>query len=281
MAGSLAVTAFSILGTGTAAQAQLYGIDNTSQNFGSGPIYRIDTTTGAATLAGTIVGVNNVTQPGLEILNGIFYASNVFVDGAFRFGRVNLGTGAFTSLYSYQAASLQGLAVNPTTGLFYSVEIKGPNDYSLISITTSGITSTIASVAVPIVGMAYDSGGDILYAVDDNNLYTVNTTSGVLTQLGSHGQGFSSLGLAYDDATDTLYMNRGSSNNAALFTLNKTNGTATLVGLNGPVGVNGIAGLAFAQARSVAAPEPGTCLLLAAGLLPVVARRSFQRRRKA
>jgi hypothetical protein len=90
-------------------------------------------------------------------------------------------------------------------------------------------------------------------------------------------------GIAYNNATNTLYLNTGTDpnhtliNNNSLYTLNTTTGAATLVGSNATVfagGSQGIDGIAFLGAT----PEPSSITLLGIGAVSLIASR--WRRRK-
>lgn len=83
----------------------------------------------------------------------------------------------------------------------------------------------------------------VLYTVriDDNTLRRIDTTTLGFTDIGSLGTSFNFGGLGYANATQTLYMIGGRSNDA-LYTVNTTTGAATLVGIHG---VNDLFGLEF------------------------------------
>jgi DNA-binding beta-propeller fold protein YncE len=90
-------------------------------------------------------------------------------------------------------------------------------------------------------GMAYDPASDTLYWVPgrgNNNLYTINRTTGAASLIGAHGIN-DLFGLEFDTSTGTLYGSQfsGGSN---LFTLNTGTGAATLIGNMG-LGMGGLA----------------------------------------
>ncbi len=77
-------------------------------------------------------------------------------------------------------------------------------------------------------------------------LHTINTTDGTTQLVGFLGINSFQLGLAYDEGTQTMFLNVGDPLNA-LYTVDVKTGAATLVGPNGIVG-GGINGLAMESA---------------------------------
>ena len=112
-----------------------------------------------------------------------------------QFGKVNLSTGAFTSIGSGLSVGTGGLvqgpgnsllslgfngdlnSINPTTGVLSVVGATGLGDCSLP-------TSPCGSNSANIIGKV----GSSLYATDfANNLYTINPTTGAATLIGATG----------------------------------------------------------------------------------------------
>jgi hypothetical protein len=97
--------------------------------------------------------------------------------------------------------------------------------------------------------MAFDNNHGILYAAgpgdETQSLYTVDTTTGTATLIGSTGINSYFVGLEYNEANDTLYMladpDNSDSGFSNLYSLNTTTGDATLIG---STGVNLLDGLA-------------------------------------
>jgi hypothetical protein len=143
------------------------------------------------------------------------------VNGAGTFGTIDLDTGAFT-LVGSMGQRVSGLgeaggklfATNweDATGTLYAVN---PANGSLSSVGNSGI--------------AYDDLGSTLtglYATGvDNNLYSLNATTGAATLIGATGLTIGDF-VGLSDNSGTLYYADGTN----LYTLSTTTGAATLLG---------------------------------------------------
>ena len=87
--------------------------------------------------------------------------------------------------------------------------------------------------------LTYDANHNVMYWVPgrgNNNLYTINVSTGAATLVGSHGIN-GMFALAYDTANDTLYAESQSTQN--LYSLNTLTGAATLIGSSGITVVGG------------------------------------------
>jgi hypothetical protein len=260
---ALLVSFFALtLGLSVPAHADvLYGLSSSSP----GSLYTINTSTGAATHVVDLSGTTSTSFVDLAALNGKLYGSDIVLPFiGFTFGTINPTTGAYTPINN-QGGSVdwQALASNPAANIFYTVNLDAVGD-PLLSVTPGGAITNIGATNLQIRGLSFDTNHNILYGVDDFNLYTINTTTGAATLVGSTGLAESLEGIAYDAATNTLYLNTGL-NDESLYTLNTTTGAATLVGPNGSVAGLGIDGIAFLPATST--PEPGTLTLIASGLV--------------
>lgn len=250
----------------TAADAAgiLFGLSSSDD----GGLYTISEGTGAASL---VTRINVPTSlVGLEFLRGTLYATDVFVGGTFTIGTIDTVTGVYTPIGNQDgSANWHGLAADQAANMLYSIDIDDSG--KLKSMTPGGVVTTIGTgTGIDGRGMAFDDANKILYATGSGGaLYTVDTISGVATLIGDMGIGSERIGLAMDEVTGVLYANRGDD---ALYTLNVTTGEATLVGNNGPTEGNGIDGLAW-LGSSRAVPEPAALLLVALGLIGLVAFR--------
>jgi hypothetical protein len=176
--------------------------------------------------------------------------------GTWHFGSINPATGAFTAIND-QAGSgnWQGLAFVPATGLIYATNLSAAGG-TLLSVTPSGAITTIGATSEDFSALDYDSNDGIMHATQGSSLYTLNLSNGAATRVGSLGISNGLVGMAYNDATNTLYLNVGAGANTH-YTVNVATGDATHVGSNGAIPFNGIDGIAF-LGTVTAVPEPST-----------------------
>jgi DNA-binding beta-propeller fold protein YncE len=164
---------------------------NVLYGYTPGALYTIDTTTGAATRMG-LLGSNHpegglAFQPGTGVL---FAVKSVLAD---ELVTINTSTGASTTV------GLLGSAGRDTSGLAFAADgtlfgvALGPSPDQLIRIDTiTGAATAIGplgtNVLTPTVGgLEIDPDSGILYYSDNQNLYSVNKTTGAATLIGAHG----------------------------------------------------------------------------------------------
>ncbi|MFO0849654.1 MAG: hypothetical protein U0871_14030 [Gemmataceae bacterium] len=261
---TLAAVAVTLASAGP-AKAGLIGLDSA---FPTPHLYNVSTTTGTATPFVTVTG-GFTSLTGLAYLNGTLYATDVLAGQGFKFGSIDMATGAFTVINNQGgSANWHGLAANQAGNVLYSIDIDNGN--RLVSVTPAGVITTIGPGAgIDGRGMAYDNGNGVLYATGSGagtSLYTVNTTTGLATLVGSTGISSGFIGLAFDDATGTLYMTAAPGGNGPsnLYTVNTTTGLATLIGATG---VSNLDGLEFIPTQAV--PAPPAAVLAVLGLASV------------
>jgi hypothetical protein len=181
---SLALGFALTLGLSALAHADvLYGLSSSSP----GGLYTINTSTGAATHVVDLSGAST-SFVDLAALNGTLYGSDIMLPFiGFTFGTINPTTGAYTPINN-QGGSVdwQALASNPAANLFYTVDLD-KTGHPLLSVTPGGAITNIGATNLTIRGMSFDTNQSILYGVDDLNLYTINTTTGVATLVGATG----------------------------------------------------------------------------------------------
>jgi hypothetical protein len=246
----------------------LYGLSSSSP----GTVYTINTSTGAASAVVKLTGDSFTSLVDVSFLNGKLYASDVFgAPGNLDFGTIDLTTGAYTGINN-QGGSVNwhALAANPSANLLYAVDLAGVGE-DLVSVTPSGIITTIGATNKGIIDLAYDATDAILYGVDNADLYTIDTSTGATTTIGAFGvPGSGRLGLAFDGNNNSLYLNIATTGSGTLYSLNRSTGAATLIGSNGVTNGDGIDGLAdFADINGASpVPEPASTLplLLLGGL---------------
>lgn len=216
------------------ATGELYGVGST------GRLYKLNTTTGAATLVGSgFSPVPNGTEFGFDF--------NPTID------RIRLVSDTDANY-----------VINPDTG---AVQLVATN-------LNYGAGDPNFGANPSIVGSAYTNSSPIgtttqLYGVDSvlNILTTQANNTGVLGTVGPLGVDVTNLvGFDIAGANNTAYLsaNLGPADTSKLYTVNLTTGTATLVGELG--------GGLFVRDISVAIPEPASLGLLG-GLAVVTMRR--------
>jgi len=106
---------------------------------------------------------------------------------------------------------------------------------------TTGVYTNIGTTSVQLDALTFAPNGTLYGMGSDNNLYTVNPTTGGLTNVGATGTFFAlnSLAARSDGA---LF---GEDPFGALYTLNPATGQATLVGSSGIFGLHSTGMLAF------------------------------------
>lgn len=238
------------------ANAVLIGVSSGSP----GSVYSIDATTGAATLI-TDITPGSVSLTGASFLGGELYVTDNFASSLLA-GTVDTNTGAYTGI-SDQDGSINwhGLASDEDAGLLYSIDI---NDNNILkSLAPDGTVTSIGTGAgIDGRGMAFDDANDILYATGSGGLYTVDTTTGTSTLIGSMGIGTGRIGLAFDELTGLLYAN--SSDTQSLYLVSIITGAATLIGANGIGGIDGLAWIESLEVSDV--PVPAALPLFLAGM---------------
>jgi hypothetical protein len=135
------------------------------------------------------------------------------------------------------------------------------------SATLVGLTGLSYSVDFPDIGLSTNS--DTLYFGDVNELYTIATTTGAVTDVGSFGTGAVPYEMgALVVINGVLY--GADINNHTIDTINPFTGAATPGATNNAT-IYGLAPNPLPSGGPVA-PEPGTWSLLAAGMVGLMAK---------
>lgn len=258
---ALAVTA--VATSAWALEPGLYGIQSIN-NEGNG-LFRIDPATGAATKLMSLD--KDPSLAGASFLGGELYVSDVlnWVPGSgYRlYNRLDTQTGVFTGIHDQGFDfNWHGLASSDAFGVTWA--IGQDTNRSLIQTDINGNMTVIGPTGIDGRGMAYDDTHGVLYATnyDDSGLYSIDILTGAATYIGNTGVRCDVVGMAYDEVTQTLYLNEGDETDS-LYTVDVNSGVATLVGANGHAWIDGLAWL----------PEPSSLVLLALGALAGVRRR--------
>lgn len=145
-------------------------------------------------------------------------------------------------LATFAACALFALTGTANAGVLYALSEADDLvtiDTNTLSITTIGSVGTNTSFG----GLAYDPNSDTLYMVGgrgNNNLYTVDRSTGAATLVGSHGL-TDLFGLGYDSLNNVLYGGQYAGG-SGLYSLNTTTGAATVID---PALEEGLGGLAY------------------------------------
>ena len=145
------------------------------------------------------------------------------------------------NLTTFAALVLFSLTGTANAGILYALS-EADNlvtiDTVTLNITTIGAVGTNTSFG----GLAYDPNSDTLYMVGgrgNNNLYTVDRTTGAATLVGSHGL-TDLFGLGYDSQTNILYGSQYSGG-SGFYSLNTTTGAAAVIDPALEIGIGGLA----------------------------------------
>ena len=226
------IVAVALLAIGVGLPQAQAGVLYFSQDNNSTGLYTLNTSTGAATLVGATtvttqtVGLSPSASPGLLYGSKPFALLHINADGsgAASFGSLGVeglaydvtndvlyaaingsfftqdkATGANTGNLASPGADVEGLAWDRAGAIF------GLADGGTLYKYTIGTNSwaTIGSTGVPFddVGLAYDPGNNVLYAIGDQNstLYSINPTTAAATRIGDTGFNDAGGGLAYVD----------------------------------------------------------------------------------
>jgi len=232
----------------------LYGTDvyGSSTGFSS-----VNTSTGAYTGIGPI-GFLKTTglafDPNTQTMYGVTNYDELLT--------INTSTGAGT-LVGPVGLNVDGagLAFDPGASKLYMTDYGNDRLYTLN--TSTGAATLIGPTVIPnISSLAFDPTTTTLYGVSStqDSLFTLNTTTGLASPVAAAwwglGVAYNDGGLAFDVASNTLFMSTNWTNAPDLFTVNTATGVATSVG---PTGVGYDAALAFAYPSAV--PVPGAAVL--------------------
>lgn len=260
------------------ATPMLYGITN------AGTLFTVDPTTLVTNTLGTVPGgvaVIGVATNGTNLYTFDRNTDRILqidptnantlstIDIGLVAGTAVIGEGDLT--FSSTTQGYISSAQFPTSA-YYSFTLGSPGSNTLLH-------SDSTTSRVFLDGLAVESG--TLYGLQQGGagFYTVNTTTGIPTLVGSTGIAagpYSFGGLAFNSLTGTTYGAMANNNFSNLFTINVGTGLATWLG---PIGTfTNVAGLAVFDANPVATPEPGSILLLMTGLLAIVSGRTLSRR---
>lgn len=224
----------------------LFGVDGITDQ-----LVRIDQTTGAGTAIGPLgfglVGAL-AYDPNTNTLYGIDGVTDVLLNIDTKTGTASL-VGSLTLAVTGQTVDgVAGLAYDPNTSTLYAVnpgDNTSPISDNLLTIDASnGVASAVGPLGFgDVTGLSFDPTTGQLFGVEwrADKLLTIDTAGGTATPApGSLGFG-DAVAIAVHPVTGVIYGVDDLSNQ--LFTIDPVTGAGTVVG---PLGFNGILGLAFA-----------------------------------
>jgi hypothetical protein len=160
---------------------------------------------------------------------------------------IDTSTGNGAILGPLGDSTIAGLAWDPNHGILYASSTTSDSLYTIDPNT--GATTLIGPFGgseMFMHGLEYDSNNDVLYGITSyggDSLYTLNVATGAATYVGFHGKD-TLTGMAFNPATNTMYVSEASENN--LYTINLATAAVTLVGpFNAAGGVQVGVGLAY------------------------------------
>jgi hypothetical protein len=225
---------------------------------------------------GTVASAVAITglQPGEAIVGLDFAGTTLYGAGnSSRLYSIDPLSGAASEIGQFSSV-LNGLAFGFDTDATGARAIGSFGQHLVVDLNT-GATTTGPNVSGAISGLAYDIGSGQYYVADysANTIGTLDITTGGVTLLGPAGIDFSrNNGFDISQVTGTAFLATPATSSGAeanLYTINTSDGSATLVGLIGLSGDN-----ILLQGMTVAVPEPTAAafLLLGVGALLVVRR---------
>ncbi len=159
---------------------------------------------------------------------------------------INASTGAltFTGTTAAPCCAPWSVAVDPSGKFAYVANEGGfpPTSVSMYTIdATTGALTSIGTIATAgrASAVAVDSSGKFAYvatettppgSAGDVSMYSINTTTGALTSIGTIATGTDPVSVALDPVGTFAYVTNSGSNDVSMYTINATTGSLTFIG---------------------------------------------------
>lgn len=201
-----------LVGIACSPAADLYGLTNSVAANHPGSLFRIDRATGAAQFVGT-TGLSGITEgdlafdPTTSSLYGIWNLD----EGRRQLFTLDTDTGAATALPGSLIGDPSGMAFDSSSTLY----VLDTSLQKLLTVEkTSGAVVDSTDLSVPLgstAGMDVDPATGVFYVADGlsggtDRLYTLDTTTGVLTEVGPLGVDTGLAGLAFVPEPATMLL---------------------------------------------------------------------------
>ncbi len=220
----------------------------------NGVTITVNKSTGEGTLLGpsNFDDLNSITaDPVTSVLYGVSTTSNTT-----ELVRIN-GTGgdAFTQ-HTLDVGNVVGVTFDSSGTMYIASQIGIIYTVDL----SNGTISVVDTADIQLTAIEIDPTTNVMYAVKKivigsgkDNIYTIDLTTGTSTLVGLTGFGVKTNDLAFDENGDLYGIIGGDNDVAQLISINKNDGSGTLVG---DINFTGVLGLAYAVNGNVSSVNP-------------------------
>ena len=157
--------------------------------FGGGQVYTIDPAMGTATALPQWGAISTASTLAYRSIDNLLYTNSPDV-GTDVIYQLDPATGASVDFVGVvNKGPLGGLAVRPSDGVLFGTGRLGTQEWLVTISTVQGpppLETDVGQTGRPIFGLAFASDGT-LYGSDGDNLVTLNTSTGAVTDIGPFG----------------------------------------------------------------------------------------------
>lgn len=191
-----------VVGIAFGSDGTLYGLTNATTPTHPNTLVRINSTTGSAQVVGS-TGLSDIVEGDLAFdrTTGSLYGMYHLTGGQRKLFTVNASTGAATALPDSLAGDPSAMAFDAAGNLYVIdtalAKLHTVNKATGATLTTLSLSRSLGAVA----GMAVDPATGVFYVADGDSggtdhLYTLDPTTGLLTDIGPTGLANGLAGLA-------------------------------------------------------------------------------------